>query len=131
MNVQRKAAWRSRKKYVFGSDLGYIIFSDAHNKYFLENPRGQRKDVDQTYAMNIHNSEDANGPGRPGFFPGEKVKANSITLPERLWNKIKKPYATSLADLIDAKSENIIDTILGWDEKRQNEFVKELNKKLS
>jgi hypothetical protein len=93
--------WRSKERYVYHGELGHIFYSSAHNKYFLENKRGQKKDINQDFAQTVHNTEEVIHPGRPGFFPGEKVVSNTITLPVRIWEKLEKPYSPTIANYIE------------------------------
>lgn len=90
--------WRSRQRYTFNHVVGRIVL--LSDRYRLVNARGQHCEIDQSYAGFIHETEEKQV-GRPPYFPSESVSAITITLPDRLWAKLKKPYSPTIAGLVE------------------------------
>lgn len=90
--------WQSKQRYTFNREVGRVVL--VSGRYRLVNARGQYHDVDQSYANNIHEAE-KKSVGRPPYFPTEPVTAITITLPDRLWARLQRPYSSTIADLLE------------------------------
>ena len=99
-----KIGWRSRRLYRTHGRLGKVIYSEALKRYLLEDTHGNLYQVDQEFAIRVREVEERiNGMGRPPVVPGETPVLYGLTLPQRLWDKLGRPYSANLARLLEGR----------------------------
>lgn len=88
--------WTSKFQYRYDEKtFGYI--TRKADEYFIG-----KKLIDAKWARSIFVAESARaGRGRPALYPLDKCKLVGISLPQRLWDKVGKPYSKNIGDLIE------------------------------